>query len=122
MASNVFFVFAIFHMLSSDHSPILSVTFLLSFCFSVIPNCQFRSKTSRLKTFTANQLDEIKDPSGLFYILPFQKVREHHYRQIFSVVSELPLSLVTCSVFLGLSCQLGCSEKSVGSPVWKGDI
>uniref|UniRef100_A0A8C9W8F7 Actin related protein 6 n=1 Tax=Scleropages formosus TaxID=113540 RepID=A0A8C9W8F7_SCLFO len=42
-------------------------------CVSVIPNCQFRSKTSRLKTFTANQLDEIKDPSGLFYILPFQK-------------------------------------------------
>ncbi|XP_034444772.1 actin-related protein 6 [Hippoglossus hippoglossus] len=40
---------------------------------SVISNCQFRSKTSRLKTFTANQLDEIKDPSGLFYILPFQK-------------------------------------------------
>lgn len=40
---------------------------------SVIPNCQFRSKTSRLKTFTANQLDEIKDPSGLFFILPFQK-------------------------------------------------
>lgn len=40
---------------------------------SVIPNCQFRSKTSRMKTFTANQLDEIKDPSGLFYILPFQK-------------------------------------------------
>ncbi|XP_049579355.1 actin-related protein 6 isoform X1 [Syngnathus scovelli] len=40
---------------------------------SVIPNCQFRSKTSRMKTFTANQLDEIKDPSALFYILPFQK-------------------------------------------------
>ncbi|XP_059190291.1 actin-related protein 6 [Centropristis striata] len=40
---------------------------------SVIPNCQFRSRTSRLKTFTANQLDEIKDRSGLFYILPFQK-------------------------------------------------
>ncbi|XP_061750699.1 actin-related protein 6 [Nerophis ophidion] len=40
---------------------------------SVIHNCQFRSKTSRMKTFTASQLDEIKDPSGLFYILPFQK-------------------------------------------------
>ncbi|XP_054632356.1 actin-related protein 6 isoform X2 [Dunckerocampus dactyliophorus] len=26
-----------------------------------------------MKTFTASQLDEIKDPSGLFYILPFQK-------------------------------------------------
>ncbi|KAE8615181.1 hypothetical protein XENTR_v10008435 [Xenopus tropicalis] len=40
---------------------------------SVIPNCQFRTKTARLKTFTANQIDEIKDPSGLFYILPYQK-------------------------------------------------
>ena len=50
--------------------------FLFHFNDSVIPNCQFRSKTSRLKTFTANQLDEIKDPSGLFYILPFQKVSE----------------------------------------------
>lgn len=40
---------------------------------SVVPNCQFRSKTNRMKTFTANQLDEIKDPSGLFYILPYQK-------------------------------------------------
>ncbi|XP_055048724.2 actin-related protein 6 [Misgurnus anguillicaudatus] len=40
---------------------------------SVIPNGQFRTKTSRLKTYTASQLDEIKDPSGLFYILPFQK-------------------------------------------------
>lgn len=56
-----------------------SSSFLLSnLCsnLSVIPNCQFRSKTSRLKTFTANQLDEIKDPSGLFYILPYQKVWE----------------------------------------------
>lgn len=40
---------------------------------SIIPNCQFRSKTARLKTFTASQLDEIKDPSGLYFILPFQK-------------------------------------------------
>lgn len=62
-------------------------------CFSVIPNCQFRSKTSRLKTFTANQLDEIKDPSGLFYILPFQKVRHCHHRQtVFAFSEMLPLS------------------------------
>uniref|UniRef100_A0A4W3H6V1 Actin-related protein 6 n=1 Tax=Callorhinchus milii TaxID=7868 RepID=A0A4W3H6V1_CALMI len=51
----------------SFHSP-------FGFSYSVIPNCQFRSKTARLKTFTANQIDEIKDPSGLYYILPFQKV------------------------------------------------
>uniref|UniRef100_A0A8D1WTB7 Uncharacterized protein n=1 Tax=Sus scrofa TaxID=9823 RepID=A0A8D1WTB7_PIG len=47
--------------------------FIYFFVYRVIPNCQFRSKTARLKTFTANQIDEIKDPSGLFYILPFQK-------------------------------------------------
>ncbi|XP_067915143.1 actin-related protein 6 [Heterodontus francisci] len=40
---------------------------------SVLPNCQFRSRTARLKTFTSNQIDEIKDPSGLYFILPFQK-------------------------------------------------
>ncbi|XP_051889667.1 actin-related protein 6 [Pristis pectinata] len=40
---------------------------------SILPNCQFRSRTARLKTFTSNQIDEIKDPSGLYYILPFQK-------------------------------------------------
>ena len=54
----------------------LSLTLFDVFFLSVISNCQFRSKTSRLKTFTANQLDEIKDPSGLFYILPFQKVSQ----------------------------------------------
>lgn len=53
----------------------------------VIPNCQFRSKTARLKTFTANQIDEIKDPSGLFYILPFQKVI-----QLYAISSNLNLS------------------------------
>uniref|UniRef100_A0A673V4A9 Actin related protein 6 n=1 Tax=Suricata suricatta TaxID=37032 RepID=A0A673V4A9_SURSU len=53
---------------------------------SVIPNCQFRSKTARLKTFTANQIDEIKDPSGLFYILPFQKLVLSVHIGIFEII------------------------------------
>uniref|UniRef100_A0A3B4E8B2 Actin-related protein 6 n=1 Tax=Pygocentrus nattereri TaxID=42514 RepID=A0A3B4E8B2_PYGNA len=63
------------YIVNNIHTNTSLVSYLTSdSCFlSVIPNCQFRSKTLRLKTFTANQLDEIKDPSGLFYILPFQK-------------------------------------------------
>ncbi|KAF3814538.1 hypothetical protein GH733_017696 [Mirounga leonina] len=55
---------------------------------SVIPNCQFRSKTARLKTFTANQIDEIKDPSGLFYILPFQKLHVMDETHVINQVKE----------------------------------
>lgn len=92
--------------------------FLSLFFFSVIPNCQFRSKNSRLKTFTANQLDEIKDPSGLFYILPFQKVRLP-----LQVQCRLGNSfLLGAHVCAGLPGQLGCSEEGVGSPFWKGDV
>lgn len=103
------------------------VIFLLSFCRSVIPNCQFRSKTSRLKTFTANQLDEIKDPSGLFYILPFQKVREFHLMKsrcctIAGFYLEVPSHSVSGTFSTGLSGQLGRPEESVGPSVWKGNV
>lgn len=80
-----------FHRLSSGMYLVIFCSHLSCLWFSVIPNCQFRSKTSRLKTFTANQLDEIKDPSGLFYILPFQKVRECQHRQTFNLSRILPL-------------------------------
>lgn len=61
------------------------------FLYRVIPNCQFRSKTARLKTFTANQIDEIKDPSGLFYILPFQKVIQLY---VISSIIDLNLKII----------------------------
>lgn len=92
---------------------------LLSVPLSVIPNCQFRSKTSRLKTFTANQLDEIKDPSGLFYILPFQKVksREGEAASAWRQTVSFPPFLSS-----GLPGELGRPEEGVGPPVWKGDV
>ncbi|XP_067950746.1 actin-related protein 6-like [Watersipora subatra] len=39
----------------------------------VIPNCVTKAKTVRARCFTGDQIDECKDLSGLFYLLPFQK-------------------------------------------------
>lgn len=94
---------------------------LLSVPLSVIPNCQFRSKTSRLKTFTANQLDEIKDPSGLFYILPFQKVKSRK-GEAASAWRQTVLFPPFLFVSSGLPGELGRPEEGVGPPVWKGDV
>jgi hypothetical protein len=40
----------------------------------VIPNSVFKVKSERRKVFVGDQIDECKDYSGLFYVLPFQKV------------------------------------------------
>ncbi|XP_078662939.1 actin-related protein 6-like [Branchiostoma floridae x Branchiostoma belcheri] len=39
----------------------------------LIPNCVMKSKSERRKNFVGNQIEECKDLSGLFYVLPFQK-------------------------------------------------
>ncbi|XP_028397113.1 actin-related protein 6-like [Dendronephthya gigantea] len=39
----------------------------------VIPNSVFKVKSERRKVFVGDQIDECKDYSGLFYVLPFQK-------------------------------------------------
>ena len=44
------------------------------FGFRVIPNSVFKVKSERRKVFVGDQIDECKDYSGLFYLLPFQKV------------------------------------------------
>ncbi|XP_002734802.1 actin-related protein 6-like [Saccoglossus kowalevskii] len=38
-----------------------------------IPNCLMKAKSERRKQFIGNQIDECKDLSGLFYVLPMQK-------------------------------------------------
>jgi actin-related protein 6 len=51
---------------------------LLIYCsyFSrVIPNCVMKAKSERRRPFVGDQLEDCRDASGLFYILPFQKVR-----------------------------------------------
>ncbi|KAH6924470.1 hypothetical protein HPB50_018558 [Hyalomma asiaticum] len=39
----------------------------------VLPNCITKAKSECWHQFIANQLDDCKDMSGLFYLLPFQK-------------------------------------------------
>lgn len=39
----------------------------------LISNCIFKAKSERRKLFIGDQLEECKDYSGLFYVLPFQK-------------------------------------------------
>ena len=42
------------------------------FC-RIMPNCISKVKSERRRLFIGDQLDECKDYSGLFYILPFNK-------------------------------------------------
>ena len=44
-----------------------------SFLSRLIPNCIFKAKSERRKLFIGDQLEECKDYSGLFYVMPFQK-------------------------------------------------
>lgn len=39
----------------------------------VVPNCIMKAKSERRRPFIGSQIDECRDASGLFYILPFQK-------------------------------------------------
>ncbi|UYV77131.1 ACTR6 [Cordylochernes scorpioides] len=39
----------------------------------LIPNCITKAKSERQRSFIGDQIDDCKDVSGLFYILPFQK-------------------------------------------------
>lgn len=43
------------------------------FLLRLIPNSIFKAKSERRKLFIGDQLDECKDYSGLFYVVPFQK-------------------------------------------------
>ncbi|KAL1456991.1 hypothetical protein WDU94_001671 [Cyamophila willieti] len=39
----------------------------------IVPNCIMKAKSERRRPFIGDQVDECRDASGLFYILPFQK-------------------------------------------------
>lgn len=44
----------------------------------IIPNCIMKAKSERRRPFVGDQIEDCRDASGLFYILPFQKVRATH--------------------------------------------
>lgn len=39
----------------------------------IIPNCIMKAKSERRRPFIGSQIDDCRDASGLYYILPFQK-------------------------------------------------
>lgn len=39
----------------------------------IVPNCIMKAKSERRRPFIGSQIDDCRDASGLFYILPFQK-------------------------------------------------
>lgn len=43
------------------------------FTSRLVPNCIMKAKSERRRPFVGNQIEECRDASGLFYILPFQK-------------------------------------------------
>lgn len=52
----------------------ISINASLMFLFlRVIPNSVMKAKSERRRPFIADQVEECRDASGLFYILPFQK-------------------------------------------------
>jgi actin-related protein 6 len=43
----------------------------------VMPNCVTKARSVRTRTFIGDQIDDCKDLSGLYYLLPSQKVRTY---------------------------------------------
>uniref|UniRef100_A0A1B6G3R9 Actin-related protein 6 n=1 Tax=Cuerna arida TaxID=1464854 RepID=A0A1B6G3R9_9HEMI len=88
----------------------------------IIPNCIMKAKSERRRPFIGDQVEECRDASGLFYLLPFQKgflvnwdVQKNVWDYIFSKdccygnFSETPL-IVTEPYFNFPSVQEAMSE------------
>lgn len=64
--------------ISTDESPMYVLcTFLNNYYFmayfSVMPNCIMKAKSERKRPFIADEIEECRDLSGLFYLLPCEK-------------------------------------------------
>lgn len=46
------------------------------FVFRIMPNAVMKAKSERRRPFIGDQLEECRDVSGLYYILPVQKVMQ----------------------------------------------
>ncbi|KAI5730333.1 hypothetical protein M8J76_012512 [Diaphorina citri] len=54
----------------------------------IVPNCIMKAKSERRRPFIGDQVEDCRDASGLFYILPFQK--SHGFMQITCWTSQSP--------------------------------
>ena len=56
------------------HCTLFSIWFYNTLCSRVVPNCVMKAKNVKTRVFIADQIDDCKDLSGIYYLLPFQKV------------------------------------------------
>lgn len=88
----------------------------------IIPNCITKAKSERRRQFIGDQIDDCKDVSGLFYILPYQKgflvnwevqrtIWDYIFgREVFNVNSSDVCLVITQPLFSFTSIQEGINE------------
>ena len=83
-----------------EHVSVPSGIYIMYLSFDrLIPNCIFKAKSERRKLFIGDQLEECKDFSGLFYVMPFQKgflVNWDVEKQIWDYMFGKEVMKVTC--------------------------
>lgn len=52
----------------------ISEMYFFYLAYRIVPNCVTKAKNVRTRIFIGDQIDDCKDLSGLYYLLPFQKV------------------------------------------------
>lgn len=50
------------------------IIWLIPCNFRIVPNCVMKAKSEKKRLFVGDQIKECRDASGLYYILPYQKV------------------------------------------------
>lgn len=90
-------------------------------CYRIIPNCVTKAKTVRTRCFIGDEIEECKDLSGLYYLLPFQKVGRHLFQPYNPIPCTGYMNLLIAHIprVLGLSGELGGREAALGLYVWE---
>jgi len=57
-----------------------------------VPNCVIKAKSVRTRVFVSDEIEDCKDLSGLYYLLPFQKVG-HYQWNLFSLFTQFITTL-----------------------------
>ena len=77
-----------------------------------MPNAVMKAKSERRRPFIGDQLDDCRDVSGLYYILPMQKVF------IIFETNKVQINIPIYYAYLGIFDQLGHSKRYMGLCVW----
>ena len=65
-----------------------------------VPNCVIKAKSVRNRVFIGDQIDDCKDLSGLYYLLPFQKVILYIMYSILCGVVSFLYYILYCDIII----------------------